>query len=112
MSQLKLAMVPVSAVRYCRQSWVGDISDPHSNCLVVVVVPTSTLIVITLQRDEAGTNMCCPVLVPQMMGGEEPPGLLTVKVSVAQSPTRGPSDMAAAVNTGVVIPSGAARTMV
>lgn len=82
------------------------------HCLVVVVVPTSTLIVITLQRDEAGTNMCWPVLVPQMMGGEEPPGLLTVKVSVAQSPTRGPSDMAAAVKTGVVIPSGAARTMV
>ena len=37
--------------------------------LVVVVSRVSTLMLRELQREEAGTNMCCPVLVPQITGG-------------------------------------------
>ena len=54
--------------------------------LVVEVVAVSMLMLIVLQSGEAGTYMCCPVFVPQMMGGELPPGLVTARVSVRQSP--------------------------
>ena len=97
-SQLKVAIVPVDAVWYWRQSLVGIIMFPHSywvtlicHFLVVVVVPVSMSMLIELQESEAGTHMCCPVLYPQITGGEAPPGLVTVKESYPQSPTLGPS---------------------
>jgi len=46
---------------------------------------------IVLQLSEAGTHICCPELYPQITGGDDPPGLLTVSVSKPQSPTLGPS---------------------
>ena len=87
-SQLKVAIVPDAAVWYWRQSFAGIIKLPHSNwvtliChfLVVVVVPVSISMLMELQLSEAGTNMCCPVLYPQITGGDCPPGLVTVKES-------------------------------
>jgi len=68
-SQLKLAIVPVWAVRYCRQFSSGALRSPHSYCvtlmlqdLVVAVVAVSISMVRVTQEGQAGTNMCCPVL--------------------------------------------------
>ena len=100
---------------------------------MVVVVSVSMLMLTVLQLGEAGMNMCCPVLVPQITaeyvdmddpkkqtdeccrsrvrcvyrpGGELPPGLVTVRVSVRQSPVFSPS-----INTaGLLRENGAAST--
>ena len=61
-----------------------------------------------LQLSEAGMNMCWPELYPQIIGGDEPPGLVIVSVSYPQSPTRGPSVVTAVED----IPKGPVRTMV
>jgi len=87
-SQLNVAIVPFWAVKYWRQSCSGAIWFPHWNwvtfiChfLVVVVVPVSMSMLMVLQPEEAGMNMCWPVLYPQITGGDGPPGLVTVRVS-------------------------------
>ena len=64
-SQLKVAIVPLAAVWYWRQFWVGIIILSHSywdtlicHFLVVVVVPVSISMLMELQLSEAGMNMC------------------------------------------------------
>ena len=37
---------------------------------MVVEVPVSMLMLMILQESEEGTNMCWPVFVPQITGGE------------------------------------------
>ena len=87
-SQLKVAIVPVEAVWYWRQSFAGIIMFPHSywvtficHFLVVAVVPVSISMLMVLHISEAGTHICCPVLYPQITGGEAPPGFVTVRES-------------------------------
>jgi len=40
----------------------------------------------TLHWSEAGIYMCWPVLVPQICGGDFPPGTVTLNASVSQLP--------------------------
>lgn len=52
--------------------------------------------------------MCWPLLYPHIIGGEAPPGLVTVSVSTPQSPTLGPSSG----DTVEDVAKGPASTMV
>ena len=72
------------------------------------MVPVSISMLMELQLSEAGTNMCCPVLYPQITGGDLPPGLVTVKESYPQSPTLGPSSTEAVAE----MVKGPCKTMV
>jgi len=86
-------MVPVSDVKYWRQPFGAFVLLAHGtwvtfmvNAEVVAVEALPMLAFRVLHWLLAGTYICCPVLVPQIAGGDLPPGTVTLKESVSQLP--------------------------